>query len=88
MKRVLPPNCVFPEFHREKRRKIRVKGFVIARIPSWKKKKNSCERLRDSQSSIVKKEKVREKGFVIARIPSRKKKKVRVKGFVIARVPS
>jgi hypothetical protein len=35
-----------------------------------KKEKIREKRLRDSQSSIVKKEKVREKGFVIARVPS------------------
>jgi hypothetical protein len=33
-----------------------VKGFVIARIPPWKKEKSSYERLRDSQNSIVKDE--------------------------------
>jgi hypothetical protein len=33
-------------------RKVRVKGSMIARIPSWKRK-NSCERLLDIQSSIV-----------------------------------
>jgi hypothetical protein len=49
-----------------KKEKVREKGFVIARIPSWKKKKarenivkkekSSWERLRDSPNSIVKKE--------------------------------
>jgi hypothetical protein len=42
-----------------------------------KKEKGSCERLPDSQNSIVKKERVR-----------REKEKFRVKGFLIARIPS
>jgi hypothetical protein len=33
-----------------------MKGFVIARMPPYKKKKSSYERLRDSQNSIVKDE--------------------------------
>jgi hypothetical protein len=41
-----------------KKEKVREKGFVIARIPSSKKKK--------IRENIVKKEKVHEKGFVIA----------------------
>jgi hypothetical protein len=49
--------------------KVRVKGFLIAEIPSCERK-SSCERLPDSQNSIVKKEKVRVRGFMIARIPS------------------
>jgi hypothetical protein len=40
-----------------KKEKVREKGFVIARIPSRKKKKFVKKRLRDSQKSIVKKEK-------------------------------
>jgi hypothetical protein len=32
-----------------------------------KKEKSSCERLRDSQNSIVKKEKAHVKGFLIAK---------------------
>jgi hypothetical protein len=35
-----------------------------------KKEKTREKRLRDSQTSIVKKEKVREKGFVVARVPT------------------
>jgi hypothetical protein len=57
--------------------------------------KSLCERLPDSQNSIVKKEKVRVKGFLIARVPSSKKKEFImkkeefcVKGFVIARILS
>jgi hypothetical protein len=48
---------------------------LIARIPS-SKIKFSCERLPDSQNSIVRKEKVREKGSLIAKIPLLKKKKL------------
>jgi hypothetical protein len=40
----------------KKRKKVREKGFVIARIPLSKKKESSRKRLRDSQNSIVKKE--------------------------------
>jgi hypothetical protein len=52
-----------------KKEKVREKGFLIAEIPSRKKKK-FVKRLPDSQKSIEKKEKVREKGFLIARSPS------------------
>jgi hypothetical protein len=39
-----------------KKEKVREKGFVIARVPSRKKKK-FVKRLRDSHNSIMKKKK-------------------------------
>jgi hypothetical protein len=47
------------------KRKIRENGFVIAEN-SILKKKNSCERLPDSQNSIVKKGRVSKKGSMKA----------------------
>jgi hypothetical protein len=46
------------------------------------------KRLRDSQSSIVKKEKIREKRLRDSQSSIVKKEKVHEKGFVIARIPS
>jgi hypothetical protein len=52
-----------------------------------KKEKSSCERLPDSQNSIVKKEKSSCERLLDSQNSVVKKRKVRVKGFLIARIP-
>jgi hypothetical protein len=61
-----------------------VKGALIARIPSRKKKKSSCERLLDSQNSIVKKEKSSCEGLPDSQNSIVKRRRVYEKGSVKA----